>query len=284
LAPKGYFHLKKDKVFNLILFNLSLILVNVKYTSYYESIDCSLSLFFKYKVVEMKGFKVILGVALFGSSVVFGGGPFVPAPEADVEQVEPAIAEVPKAPEEEDSIRPYVGVSVGSSSADVSSQAKVCGGCEYDKINQTTTQAPDKVIKWGGTSESTSTGMALAGVEINDFLSIEGRLTKAISDYEVPDHQPISFFNAAIYLKPQYKLEMATVYGMIGYGYSSIDFMGKNTSSMGFQYGIGASYDVNDELSVFADYTKLYDGGDKISEATTMGSVSSLNAGVIYRP
>jgi len=231
----------------------------------------------------MKTLTKLIGIALIASgSSLFAGGGFVPTPEPDVEPVEPAIAEIPDAPEPKN-IQPYVGGAIGSSSAEVSSEAKVCGGCQYDKLNQTSTKAPDTILKWGGSDDS-ATGMVLAGVEINDYLSIEGRLTKAISDYEIKDHKPISFYNAAIYLKPQYKFEQATIYALVGYGYSSFDFMGESTSDTDFQYGAGASYDITDDLSAFADYTKLYGGGKKISEATTMKDVDSVNLGIIYKP
>jgi len=231
----------------------------------------------------MKTISRFLSVAVVASSVLFAGGAFVPEPTApDVEPVEPAIAEIPEtAPEK--NIQPYFGGALGTSTSKVNSQAKVCGGCQYDKINQTSSKAPDKLLKWGGSGDSTSI-MALAGVEVNDFLAVEARLTKAVSDYEIKDHKPISYVNGAIYLKPQYKFEMGSVYGLLGYGISKFDFMGESTNAGGFQYGAGASYNVNDELAVFADYTKLYGGGKKISEATTMSSVDSVNAGVIYKP
>ncbi|NPA28078.1 MAG: porin family protein [Epsilonproteobacteria bacterium] len=232
----------------------------------------------------MKKLTTFIGIALVSTNALFGGGPFVPAPtpEPDTEPVAPAISEVPEAPETKD-FQPYFGGAIGSSSASVSSEAEVCGGCEYDKINQTTTKKDDTILRWGG-SDDAATIMALAGVEINDFLAIEGRFTKAVSDFEIKDHQPISFYNAAIYLKPQYKFEMASIYGLIGYGYSSFDFMGNTTSDSGFQYGAGASYDITDEITAFADYTKLYGGGKKISEATTMNDVDSVNVGIIYKP
>jgi len=233
----------------------------------------------------MKTLSKILVVALFSSSVLFAGGAFVaaPAPEPDTEPVEPAVAEIPQAPAAENNLKPYFGAGVGSSSTDVHSQAKVCGGCQYDKLNQTSSKAPDKILNWGG-SGSAGTGTALAGVEVNDFLAIEGRLTKTISDYEIKDHKPISATNAAVYLKPQYKFEAATLYALLGYGVTKLSFMGNDTTVNGLQYGAGGSYDINDELSVFADYTKLYGGGDKISKATTAGGISSVNAGVIFKP
>jgi len=231
----------------------------------------------------MKRVSKFLSIALVASSFLFAGGGFVPGPtQPDVEPVEPAIAEIPEtAPAKE--IQPYFGFAIGSSTAKVNSQAEVCGSCQYDKKRQQSVKGANRILKWGGSGDSTS-AMALAGVDINDFLAVEARLTKAVSDYEIKDHDPISYVNGAVYLKPQYKFELGSVYGLFGYGISKFDFMGKSTTANGFQYGGGASFNINDELSAFADYTKLYGGGKKISEATTVDSVSSVNAGVIYRP
>jgi opacity protein-like surface antigen len=234
----------------------------------------------------MKTLSKLLSVAVIASSCLMAGGPFTSEPVPDVEPVEPAVAEIPQVLNDakpESNIQPYFGGALGSSSASVKSQAKVCGGCQYDKLNQTTSKAPDKILNWGG-SDSTTTGTVLAGAEITDNIAIEGRLTKAISDYEIKDHKPISYSNAAIYLKPQYKFDDFTLYALLGYGISSIDFMGENTKSNGFQYGAGGSYDVNDQLSVFADYTKLMGSSKKISEASTLGSIDSVNAGIIFKP
>ncbi len=231
----------------------------------------------------MKTLSKLLSTSLIASSILFAGGAFIPAPEQpDVEPVAPALAEVPEAPATK-KIQPYVGGSIGSSSATVHSSAKVCGGCQYDKLNQTSTKAPDKILNWGG-SDSTATGTILGGVEVNDYLAVEGRLTKTLGDYEIKDHKPISLTNAALYLKPQYKFELGSVYALIGYGVSKVDFMDKTTTSSGFQYGAGASYDMSDEVSLFADYTRLMDGGKQISKATKMDSVSSFNLGAIFRP
>ena len=231
----------------------------------------------------MKTIYKFLSIAFIASTTLFGGGPFISTPQPDVEPVEPAVAEIPTPSEPESVIKPYFGGGLGSSSTSVKSQAKVCGGCEYDKINQTTTKLSDKIINWGG-SDSATTGMILGGVEVNDYLAIEARITKGISDYEIKDHKPISYSNAAVYLKPQAKFENFTVYGLLGYGISSIDFMGKNTKSNGFQYGAGGSYDINDQLSAFADYTQLMNSSKKISDASTLGSISSVNIGLIYKP
>ncbi len=230
----------------------------------------------------MKTLSRFVGIAVIASASLFAGGGFTPAPQPDVEPVEPAVAEIP-ATEPASEIKPYVGGALGTSSAKVSSQAKVCGGCQYDKLNQTTSRAPDKLLKWGGTGSAT-TMMGLAGVEVNDYLAIEGRVTKTVSDYEIKDHKPISMLNAALYLKPQYKFEDFSVYALLGYGISSIDFMDNNTKVNGLQYGAGASYDINDQISLFADYTKLVGQSKKISEATTLNSIDNVNAGVIYRP
>ena len=233
----------------------------------------------------MKTLTKFLSLALIASGTLFAGGAFVPAPTTtvpDAEPVEPAVAEVPEAPETQ-TFKPYFGGALGSSSSTVKTTMSKCGGCEIDKVNQTTTKAPDTTESWGGSGDA-ATATALAGVEVNDFLAVEGRLTQTISDYEIKNHKPISLTNAAIYLKPQYKFEAASVYGLIGYGVSKIDFMDKTTTVNGFQYGAGASYDWSDELSVFADYTKLVSSSEKISDYTKLDSIGSVNAGVIFRP
>jgi len=232
----------------------------------------------------MKRVSKFLSIAVVASSFLFAGGGFVPGPtQPDVEPVEPAVAEIPETAPEKSDVQPYFGGAIGSATTSVSSQAEVCGGCQYDKLNQTSSKAPNKILKWGGSGDSTS-AMALAGVDVNDFLAVEARLTKAVSDFEIKDHKPISYVNGAIYIKPQYKFEMGSVYGLLGYGISKVDFMGKSTTLNSFQYGAGGTYNISDDLSAFADYTQLYGGGKKISDATTLGSVSTVNAGVIYRP
>ncbi len=230
----------------------------------------------------MKKLTKLLSLAVVASSCVFAGGPFIAAPEPDVEAVEPAVAALPEVEPTKD-IQPYIGGSLGTSSGSAKSSAKVCGGCTYDKLTQTTGKESDKILNWGG-SDSSTNAMALAGVEVNDYLAVEARLTSAVSDYEIEDHQAISFANAAVYLKPQAKFEDFSVYALLGYGISSVDFMGVNTKSNGFQYGAGGSYDISDQISVFADYTQLMGSTEKISQATSFGNIDSINAGVIFKP
>jgi len=230
----------------------------------------------------MKTISKFLSVAVIASAYLFAGGAFIPQEQPDVEPVEPAIAEIPETQPTSD-IQPYFGGALGKSTAKVSSEAKVCGGCQYDKLHQTRSKAPDKILRWGGSGDSASM-MALAGVELNDFVAVEARLTKAISDFEIKDHLPISYTNVGLYLKPQYKFELGSIYGLFGYGYSRFSFMDKTTSTTGFQYGAGGTYNINDELAAFVDYTKLYGGNKKISQATKMQSVDSVNAGIIYKP
>jgi len=231
----------------------------------------------------MKTLTKFLSLALIASGTLFAGGAFVPAPTApDAEPVEPAVAEIPEAPAEKE-FKPYFGGAIGSSTATVKTTMSKCGGCDIDRLNQTTTKAPDTTETWGGDGDATS-AMALAGVEVNDFLAVETRLTTTISDYEIKDHKPISLTNFALYLKPQYKFESATIYALLGYGVSKVDFMDDTTTVNGFQYGAGASYDWSDDLSIFADYTKLVGSSENISEYTKLDSVDSINAGVIFRP
>ncbi len=228
----------------------------------------------------MKKFLFIATAILAFNPVVYGGAGTFTKGAKEVEPAEPAIAEVPEEPAVQ---KPkwYVGGALGSAQDKIESEASVCGGCEVDFGKEEITQAPDKTVTDTGSARST-TAMLLAGYEINDFLAIEGRLTKALSDFEIGDREPISFTNVALYLKPQYKFEDFTIYALIGAGLSTFDYRGVSTKSFGLQYGAGASYAITDQLSVFADYTMLNDKDKKISSMTTNKSIDSINAGVIY--
>ena len=68
----------------------------------------------------------------------------------------------------------------------------------------------------------------------------------------------------ALYLKPQYPLGDFSIYGLIGYGaiiYTDLPTATPNDrTESGFQWGAGAEYLVMESISVFADYSRVYDG------------------------
>ena len=103
--------------------------------------------------------------------------------------------------------------------------------------------------------------LLLGGYNFNDYLALEGRWTVALEDFKFDDGSQISYYNAALYLKPHFEAGNLSVYGLLGYGYSHFDDDNDliDDGDSDFQYGAGISYKVTENLSVFADYTVLYD-------------------------
>ena len=177
----------------------------------------------------------------------------------------------------------YFGGAINRIGTAVSSQAEACNACTYDKENQTGTKGTTKLIEWGGGGHTYS-AIGIVGYELNEYIAIDTRFTTSLSSLKIKDHKPIDYSNAAIYLKPQYKFGNSAIYGLVGYGASSVNFMDSDTVKKGLQYGAGASYGVSDNFSLFADYTKVQNGDSSISEATTLEGVDSINFGLIFRP
>ena len=145
--------------------------------------------------------------------------------------------------------------------------------------------------------EFTSLGVMLQlGYQINEYLAVEGRYTRNVGDLEYDqgktanpnyDDYPADFSNMGIYLKPMYAVESFNVYALLGYGQvelTNIPLGGAGISAdraeSGFQWGLGASYDVTESTAIFVDYVRFYDDkgfdfrastADVASEAWTLG-------------
>jgi len=142
------------------------------------------------------------------------------------------------------------------------------------------------------TEANSNAFMLLAGYNFNKYIAVEGRYTKSLGDMEVTwieggDTEDIDadVKNIAIYLKPMYPVGKMTLYGLLGYGRTTLDFTGDGGpegDDSGFQWGIGASYAMNDNIGLFVDYTRLYDdtGFDDLTSADV--TVDSINFGVTY--
>ncbi len=149
--------------------------------------------------------------------------------------------------------------------------------------------------------EFTSLGVMLQlGYQINEYLAIEGRYTRSVGDLEY-DHgktsnpnyndYPADFSNIGIYLKPMYAVESFNVYALLGYGQvelTNIPLGGAGISAdraeSGFQWGLGASYDVTESTAIFVDYVRFYDDKGFDHRASTADVASDAwTLGVSYR-
>ncbi|MBN2825078.1 MAG: porin family protein [Campylobacterales bacterium] len=134
-------------------------------------------------------------------------------------------------------------------------------------------------------------GMVMAGYQINKYFGVEARYTASLDDAKYNDTDvTYDLTNAAIYAKVMYPVaDIVTVYGLVGYGQTTIDDNGVDVETDGLQWGIGAAYNVNDNLSVFVDYTKLAmideidRGGVTFTGLADDFDVSTINVGISYK-
>ena len=151
---------------------------------------------------------------------------------------------------------------------------------------------------WQKEEASWTGGTILAGYQFKPYLAVEGRYTMSFSDAswkvdgrDVGDYDD-KLSNIAIYLKPMYPVGNLTLYGLLGYGKTTIDWDGPSKmSDSDFQWGIGAAMDINDRVSLFVDYTVMFDddefdppsGPVMIISETRDYKVDAITLGVTYK-
>jgi opacity protein-like surface antigen len=209
----------------------------------------------------MKKFNLSLVAVLAMGTFVMAGG--------DVKDVEPAVEPVVEivAPVVDDSSF-YVGL-----------------GYSYMKMN---------VQEIDGTWEVDVNGNALtvlAGYNFNKYIAVEGRYSITLGDLTVKEDgggedkdEDGEISNIALYLKPMYPMGGLTLYGLLGYGQVALDIDNDELSESAFQWGLGASYAVNDNVGLFVDYTRLYDDTDFDGHYSDEDFViDAINVGVTYK-
>ncbi|HEY9189630.1 MAG TPA: porin family protein [Sulfurovum sp.] len=116
--------------------------------------------------------------------------------------------------------------------------------------------------------------LLLAGYNFNPYIGLEARYAGFTDVME----------NYGIYVKPQYPItDAAKVYALLGYGETTHEHGAVEHSGDGFQWGLGASYAMTENIGVFVDYTNLYD--DSYNEGSVNAgdvTVDSVNVGVTY--
>jgi len=114
----------------------------------------------------------------------------------------------------------------------------------------------------------TTDGYALtfvAGYYFNKYFGIEGRYSRTVVDVDV-DHgaeivsESDVLENMGIYFKPMFNLTTGfSFYGLAGYGQSSYEKEDKTYTEEGFQWGLGAKYELAEGFGIFIDYLSMYD-------------------------
>ena len=143
--------------------------------------------------------------------------------------------------------------------------------------------------------------MLQAGYQFNPYIGIEGRYWSNLGDgdatmsyrYEGEGSESGSESGDApditawgIYLKPTLPVgEGFSLYGLLGYGNVEIDDDFFDES--GFQWGVGASFNFAENMSLFVDYVNLYDDDDSQQiegfTADVDETIYTVNVGVTYK-
>lgn len=116
--------------------------------------------------------------------------------------------------------------------------------------------------------------MLQVGYQYNDYIAIEGRYTLGVGKVDYKHGSTVNadnsdldteFSNMGIYLKPMYPIGDFHIYGLLGYGNTILTKIPAGSTSAsrgedGFQWGVGLDYEIIENISIFADYSRVYDG------------------------
>lgn len=124
-----------------------------------------------------------------------------------------------------------------------------------------------------------------AGYTFNTYVSLEARYSKSVAKMDTIEREVWG-----VYVKPQYPVSDAVnVYALLGYGGMNLnpeDTLPVDLSDEGFQWGLGASYDITDNIAVFVDYVNVANGlsADAYPYAgSTKIDSASVTVGLTYK-
>ena len=173
-------------------------------------------------------------------------------------------------------------------------------GLAYASLNMTNDSDNINDPAWDqGYDKTWSEVMIQAGYKFNAYVAVEGRYWFGLSDttkipnvYQVVGDVDSSVDAWGLYVKPMYPVtEDIDIYALLGYASSdfSADEIVVDTFD-GFSWGLGAAYSFTENVSVFVDYTRLYDSSDSFTSYVTPGAIFDVdtaidtwNFGVTYK-
>ena len=130
--------------------------------------------------------------------------------------------------------------------------------------------------------ENFNSFMLQAGYKFNSYVAVEGRYWFTSEDSWDDWNEDFSADSWGIYVKPMYPVtNELDIYALLGYGDTDpeIGGQGPDYDTDGFQWGLGASYDVTNNVAVFVDYVNLYDDTNDGEDLT----IDTINFGVTYQ-
>jgi len=137
----------------------------------------------------------------------------------------------------------------------------------------------------------TSGGYALsfvAGYYFNKYFGIESRYSRTVLDVSIDHGAEIVtasdvLENIGIYFKPMFNLTTGfSFYGLAGYGQSTYEKLDQTYREDGFQWGLGAKYELADGVGIFIDYLDMYNDDNFDGILVKDITYSSVNIGTTY--
>lgn len=134
--------------------------------------------------------------------------------------------------------------------------------------------------------EETGDILLMAGYDFNQYVAVEGRYMDSVFGEDELTRE-----SWGVYVKPKYPATQAfTLYALLGYGGLSVDGKGSglaNVDDTSFQWGVGASYDLDAHFSIFFDYVNIANDMDAdilLLNGLSFSGVDSdaLSVGVTY--
>ena len=202
--------------------------------------------------------KIVLSICAIAamSSLSFAGG--------DIETPEEPKVIIPVVVEEVDESSFYLGIGIAAVSTRDSDASL------------------DFIDEEGGQDRLGNVSL-LAGYNFNQYIAVEGRYTTSFSDEDL-----VEMSGWSIFAKPQYPVtEDFNVYALLGFGGVTLDGINGavvDVDDSGFQWGLGASYMVVENLALFVDYTSLANEMDGVYfNGALQTDVDALTVGVTYQ-
>ncbi len=173
-------------------------------------------------------------------------------------------------------------------------------GLAYTSLNMSSSSDNSLDPYWEqGYDKTWSDVMVQAGYKFNSYIAVEGRYWFGISEttqvphvYQYAGDVDSSVDSWGIYVKPMYPVtDDFDVYALLGYASSdySADDVVIDTLD-GFSWGLGAAYSFTENISLFVDYTRLYDTSTTYDSAFVPGqtydvdtTIDTWNFGVTYK-
>ena len=128
----------------------------------------------------------------------------------------------------------------------------------------------------------------IGGYYFNQYIGLEARYMKTLSDLDIDSSRPIvttsdTLENVGLYVKPMYSITTGLAfYGLAGYGQSTYCNASGDYSENGFQWGLGAKYELANGVGLFVDYLDIYDDDNFDGLNVTDVQFSATTIGATY--